>query len=110
MGRGAQHRTFWRPRRRGRADQKTRRPGAHLYLWESPGVHGACVAGSETMKNFLINHARPFIYSTALPPHSVKAIDCAFDYLKENNQLQIQLRKRIDYFLQKAKWENKIPS
>ena len=74
------------------------------------GVHGACVAGSETMKNFLINHARPFIYSTALPPHSVKAIDCAFDYLKENNQLQIQLRKRIDYFLQKAKWENKIPS
>lgn len=74
------------------------------------GVHGACVVGSEGLKNFLINHARSFIYTTALPPHSVKAISCAFDYLKENNHLQMQLQKCIDYFLQKAKWENKINS
>jgi 8-amino-7-oxononanoate synthase len=34
------------------------------------GVHGACVAGSKTLINYLINFARPFIYSTAMSPHS----------------------------------------
>jgi 8-amino-7-oxononanoate synthase len=30
---------------------------------------GAFVAGSHTLREFLINHARPFIFSTALPPY-----------------------------------------
>jgi 8-amino-7-oxononanoate synthase len=30
---------------------------------------GAFVAGSQTLRDFLINHARPFIFTTALPPY-----------------------------------------
>jgi 8-amino-7-oxononanoate synthase len=32
---------------------------------------GAFVAGAKTLREFLINHARPFIFSTALPPYCV---------------------------------------
>lgn len=63
------------------------------------GVHGACVAGSRLLINYLINFARPFIYTTALSQHSVASIHCAFDYLSANISLQQILRKKIDLFL-----------
>lgn len=31
------------------------------------GAHGAAVVGSSTLKEFLVNYARPLIYSTSLP-------------------------------------------
>jgi len=34
---------------------------------KAAGYHGACVLGSELLKSYLINTARSFIYSTALP-------------------------------------------
>jgi 8-amino-7-oxononanoate synthase len=63
------------------------------------GIHGACVAGSSTLVEYLINTARPFIYTTALPPHSLVSIDCAFDYIKEHHQLQQTLKDNIKLFL-----------
>jgi 8-amino-7-oxononanoate synthase len=63
------------------------------------GMHGACVAGSKHLIDYLINFARPFIYTTALPTHSIASIDCAFDFLKEHIHLQKDLRKNIDYFV-----------
>src|SRR5882672_9118634 len=59
------------------------------------GIHGACVAGDETLINYLINFARPFIYTTAMPPHSLIAIQCAFDYLKQQVGLQERLQSKI---------------
>ena len=38
------------------------------------GCHGAVVVGSPDLKNYLINFARSFIYSTALPAHAVQFI------------------------------------
>ncbi|KAG5178354.1 pyridoxal phosphate-dependent transferase [Tribonema minus] len=43
------------------------------------GVHGAAVFGSATLRKFLINYARPLIYSTSLPMHSLAAIRCSYD-------------------------------
>jgi 8-amino-7-oxononanoate synthase len=63
------------------------------------GIHGACVAGSSTLVEYLINAARPFIYTTALPPHSLVSIDCAFDYLRQTSGLQETLKENIRRFL-----------
>lgn len=63
------------------------------------GVHGACVAGSDTLIRYLVNFARPFIYTTALPLHDVVAIQCAFKYFAENSSLQQTLRQKIDCYL-----------
>ena len=35
------------------------------------GIHGACIAGSNNLKDYLINFARPFIYTTAPSDHEV---------------------------------------
>ena len=63
------------------------------------GVHGACVAGSKSLIQYFVNFARPFIYTTAMTPHSITAIDCAFDYLRENMYLQSVLADNINIFL-----------
>ena len=38
------------------------------------GSHGAVVVGPSVLREYLMNYARPFIYSTALPMHSLLAI------------------------------------
>jgi len=71
------------------------------------GVHGACVAASETLIRYLINFARPFIYSTALSQHAVAAISCSFELLANQTKLQETLRARIAAYL---KGVQKIPN
>lgn len=62
------------------------------------GVHGAVVCGSKELIDYLINFARPFIYTTALPLHSLFSIDAAFDHLSENIELQKISKEKIFYF------------
>ncbi len=59
------------------------------------GVHGACVAGSQTLIDFLINFGRPFIYTTALPLQSILAIDEAFLFIEKHRELPQELNVRI---------------
>ena len=74
-----------------------------LYTFgKAMGIHGACVCGSKILIDYLINFARPLIYTTALPPHSIVSIDCAFNYLKQNNSLIDRLDENIRHFLDKA--------
>jgi 8-amino-7-oxononanoate synthase len=47
------------------------------------GAHGAVVLGSRALREFLINYCRPFIFSTALPLHSLAAIKCAYGYFPQ---------------------------
>ena len=62
------------------------------------GVHGAIVLGSETLRSFLINFARSFIYTTALPFHSLAAIRCAYELLSDDPEPTRCLRERISFF------------
>jgi len=62
------------------------------------GVHGACVVGSKTLIDYLINFARPFIFTTALAPHSIASIDCSFEYLATRTDLQQLLKDCIKHF------------
>jgi 8-amino-7-oxononanoate synthase len=72
---------------------------ARIYTFgKAMGIHGACVTGSKSMINYLINFARPFIYTTALSPHSIASIDAAFTFLSENIYLQKDLQKKIEIF------------
>ena len=62
------------------------------------GCHGAIVLGSENLRQYLINFARSFIYTTALSEHSLNAIESAYDKLKESDDLIEQLTKIFHYF------------
>ena len=62
------------------------------------GCHGAIVLGSEDLRQYLINFARSFIYTTALSEHNLNAIESAYDKLKESDDLIEQLRHNISLF------------
>jgi 8-amino-7-oxononanoate synthase len=62
------------------------------------GCHGAIVLGSNALRSYLINFARSFIYTTALPHPSLTAIREAYRMLREENEKIMQLRKLIGFF------------
>ncbi len=62
------------------------------------GCHGAAVVGSALLKQYLINFARSFIYTTALPGHSLHAIHCAYQYLSSHSFSNKALHDLITYF------------
>jgi 8-amino-7-oxononanoate synthase len=79
---------------------------ARVYTYgKAMGCHGAAVLGSTDLRNYLINFARSFIYTTALPEHAIATISNAYDLLQENEQ-QTHLRENIIYFLEKMKGNN----
>ena len=51
------------------------------------GCHGAAILGSTALKEYLVNFDRSFIYTTALPPHSVATILASYQYLKNKPEL-----------------------
>lgn len=64
------------------------------------GCHGAAILGSQELILYLINFSKSFIYTTALPPHSVATILMAYKQL-QNEDLEIRrLRANIDFFNQ----------
>jgi 8-amino-7-oxononanoate synthase len=62
------------------------------------GQHGAAVVGSQLLRDYLVNFARPFIYTTALPPHSVVAIGQALAFLKAGSPDRTSLFDNIRLF------------
>lgn len=72
---------------------------ARIYTFgKGMGVHGACICGSQLLIDYLINFARPFIYSTAMPLPHFAAIEGAFDFLNTNEALRQKLFSNIDLF------------
>jgi 8-amino-7-oxononanoate synthase len=64
------------------------------------GAHGAAVLGSEALRSYLVNFARPFIYSTAMPFSNLLQLQTSFRFLKENAHLQQELQRKIFLFKQ----------
>jgi 8-amino-7-oxononanoate synthase len=61
------------------------------------GCHGAIILGTQNLREFLINFARSFIYTTAAPLHNIISINCAYQLL-ERVDFAFELQKKIDYF------------
>ncbi|MEO6303452.1 MAG: pyridoxal phosphate-dependent aminotransferase family protein [Bacteroidia bacterium] len=75
---------------------------ARVYTYgKAAGCHGAAIVGSELLRNYLINFSRSFIYTTALPNHSINAILSAYSLLIETEQKDI-LQNNIAYFYSKT--------
>ncbi|MDF2577885.1 MAG: bioF [Chlamydiales bacterium] len=59
------------------------------------GVHGAIVLGSSTLKQLIINYARSFIYTTALPLDSLVAIACSYQWFPNLHAERLHLKTLI---------------
>ncbi|WP_374949127.1 aminotransferase class I/II-fold pyridoxal phosphate-dependent enzyme [Mucilaginibacter sp.] len=62
------------------------------------GCHGAIVLGSDALRNYLINFARSFIYTTAASFHQLAAIKMAYQLLAAAKQDIDQLKQVIGWF------------
>lgn len=64
------------------------------------GCHGGLVLGGSDLKEYLVNFARSFVYSTGLSPHSVATILMAYQQLQTSQEIIESLRKNIILFNQ----------
>ena len=63
------------------------------------GLHGAVVTGSNVLRNFLLNQARSFIFTTALPPHNYLLIQKVYSLLPLADRSK--LYELVNYFREK---------
>ncbi|MBX7226771.1 MAG: pyridoxal phosphate-dependent aminotransferase family protein [Chitinophagales bacterium] len=55
---------------------------ARVYTYgKALGAHGAAIVGSGELRQYMINFAKPFIYSTALDTHAVLSIKWGYNFL-----------------------------
>lgn len=62
------------------------------------GAHGAVLLSDPVIIKYLVNFCQPFIYTTALPPHSLISIREAIRFTWENPKHQTDLHKNIELF------------
>jgi 8-amino-7-oxononanoate synthase len=67
------------------------------------GSFGGAVACSARLREWLVNRARSFIYTTALPPASVGAALGALDVLAQQHGLGAELLRRSSQFRERLK-------
>jgi 8-amino-7-oxononanoate synthase len=69
-------------------------------LGKAVGVFGAFAATSSAIAELLLNRARPFVFSTGLPPAIAAAASCSIDLIRgnEGEQRRRRLRERVIAF------------
>lgn len=71
-------------------------------LSKAVGAVGGYVAGDQVLKNFLIQKARPFLFSTSAPPSVAATCLAAIRVLKQSESLISQLWSNATYFRTKV--------
>jgi 8-amino-7-oxononanoate synthase len=66
------------------------------------GAHGACILGSKTLCQFLVNFGRSFIYSTAPPAHTLLQVQHNLRWLAAHPQHRQQLQQVIEAYRAEA--------
>lgn len=70
------------------------------------GCHGAAVLGSDSLKSYLVNFARSFIYTTGMAPHSLATILAACEHLSISGEGKMQLMRNINFFKEQLRGHN----
>lgn len=71
------------------------------------GCQGGYVAGSREVMDWLINRARSFVYSTAMPPALAEAIGAAVGWVRgrEGEERRVRLRLVVEEFRERFRGE-----
>lgn len=69
-------------------------------LGKALGTFGAYVAGSRLLVELLVSKARPFIYTTALPPSVAAASVAAIEIIEREPALREKLWSNVEFFRQ----------
>ncbi len=72
-------------------------------LSKSAGCMGGFVASDKCVIDYLINKARPFIYTTAPLPSNSAAALCAVEIIKNAKDKRVKLKQNADYLRGKLK-------
>lgn len=67
-------------------------------LSKAIGVLGGYVAGSKLMKEWLLHRGRPILFSTALTPGAIKAIQASIDLLSSSTEFTDRLWDNAKHF------------
>jgi 8-amino-7-oxononanoate synthase len=67
------------------------------------GCHGAIILGNKLLRQYLINFARSFIYTTAAPFHQLASIKMACGLLSQSTAEIQQLNQNISLFKQQVR-------
>lgn len=86
----------------------TERVFARLYTFgKAIGAHGAAVVGSTILRDYLINFARPLIYTTAPSPHTIQRVHSIYRHLQQEGDVLVRaLHTCIQYFKTSLKQAN----
>lgn len=63
-------------------------------LGKALAVSGACIAGSRTLIDWIVNRARPFVFSTAVSPMVLHALAASLDHLALHRERGAVARRR----------------
>jgi 8-amino-7-oxononanoate synthase len=72
-------------------------------LSKAAGCMGGFAAADKCVIDFLINRARPYIYTTAVPAANCAAAICVIEILKNANDKRKRLKENADYLREKLK-------
>jgi 8-amino-7-oxononanoate synthase len=71
------------------------------------GTHGAVVLGDFLLKEILINYANSYIYTTALPLHTLAAINNSYTIFPKMHEARHTIQKLVDIFRKESFSESK---